>query len=359
MKGRTVLLTGATGFLGAHLLAELLAAGAAEVRCLVRAPDAHTALRRLRAAASRQGLTAPVGRRVRAVPGDLARPSFGLTAGAFAALGRGVDLVIHAGAQVSLALPYESLKPVNVGGTREVLRLAAEQGTPVHHISTLSVLGTTGPDEALRLPEASGLGSGYAQSKWVADRLVAAAGERGLPVAVHRTGRLFVNSTTGGHNPDDLLVQVLAAALRLGVAPDLDAVLRLGPVDWVSSVICALAAHPAGTGRAYHLTGLRPLEWSGLLDAVAAAGHGLARARYPHWRDVLTETAGRTGDGTLTRPALVLGGRPPFTRGTDATAVNARAVLGDAFTEGYPPSETQLLTRLCETLATDRARTGR
>ncbi|MFC9842952.1 thioester reductase domain-containing protein [Streptomyces sp. NPDC127595] len=355
MSAPTVLLTGATGFLGAHLLAELAAAGAREIRCLVRAPDSPAAAERLRAAAARYGLAEP-SRAVRSWPGDLGRPRLGLDSVAYAALGRGLDLVVHAGARVNLALPYEALKPVNVDGTQEILRLAAQGPTPVpvHHISTLAVFGPDTPvEETLRLPAPTDLASGYEQSKWVADRLAATAAERGLPVAIHRTGRLFVNSATAGHNPQDLLVQVLTAVVRLGTAPDYEAVLRPAPVDWTAGVLRRLALAPDGLGRAYHLTGQQPLPWSAVLDAVDAGGPALPRTDYRRWLRLLTEHADHSGDEVLRRLTLVLGARPPFLGEDAGTPANARSLLGPAFDREHPASAAGLVTRLVARLAAE------
>ncbi len=76
---RDVLLTGSTGFLGAHLLSDLLAATAARVWCLVRADDAAHARQRIAEAAARYELPAPPGDRVVPLPGDLTLPRLGLS----------------------------------------------------------------------------------------------------------------------------------------------------------------------------------------------------------------------------------------------------------------------------------------
>src|SRR5918997_14582 len=136
LDARCVFLTGATGFLGAFLLDALLRLTEAEVRCLVRPREdpstpIHDNLRRY-------GLwRSEAERRVVPVVGDLGEPRFGMTEEAFGELAREVDVVVHAGAVVNLVYPYEALAPANVGGTREVLRLACLHGRkPVHHVST-------------------------------------------------------------------------------------------------------------------------------------------------------------------------------------------------------------------------------
>jgi thioester reductase-like protein len=83
---REVLLTGATGFLGAHLLRELLDATDARVWCLVRAPDEAGVLDRIAQAAARYQLPAPDPDRLAPLPGDLAEPGLGLSDRRFQAL---------------------------------------------------------------------------------------------------------------------------------------------------------------------------------------------------------------------------------------------------------------------------------
>ncbi|GIH26179.1 hypothetical protein Aph01nite_44890 [Acrocarpospora phusangensis] len=177
----TVLLTGATGFLGSQLLSRLVRDGA-RVICLVRGGSAR-----------------PVGGD--AVVGDLGSPMLGLGVQRFEELADEVDVICHNGGIINFAESYAALKTVNVGGTVEVLRLAAlGGGIPVHYVSTLGVhLGDA--YRGIRVTEADapddplGLDGGYNQSKWVADRLVSEARSRGIPVSVHRPARI------GGDSP--------------------------------------------------------------------------------------------------------------------------------------------------------------
>ncbi|MBO0820354.1 MAG: amino acid adenylation domain-containing protein, partial [Nocardiopsaceae bacterium] len=127
-----ILLTGSTGFLGAHLLHELLTSTAARIWCLVRAPDTAQALRRIAESAARYDLPSPPADRVVPLPGDLAAPGLGLSPGQFRELAEGIDVIYHAGAVVNFTYPYEELRAANVAGTREVIRLAGRyRGIPV------------------------------------------------------------------------------------------------------------------------------------------------------------------------------------------------------------------------------------
>ncbi|MFG2668245.1 SDR family oxidoreductase [Streptomyces sp. NPDC048387] len=130
--------------------------------------------------------------RIEAVPADLAAPHLGLSPERYDVLARLADAVYHCGAAVNLAHSYAQLKAVNVDATTALLRLAARhRSVALHHVSTVGVLAPepdgdrlVHPDAGLPGPER--LRHGYAQSKWVAEVLVAQAAARGLPVTVHR-----------------------------------------------------------------------------------------------------------------------------------------------------------------------------
>ncbi len=278
---KEVLLTGATGFLGAFLLRELLAHTSARVHCLVRGTDQAHAAARLRAAQEAYGIADEEAQeRIVVHAGDLALPRLGLSEEAFDRLARTVDVVHHAGASVNLAQAYAQSRLANVRGTVEVLRLAAAHRTvPVHHISTVGVFAgraltgrRIGPDEPLTPVEA--LVHGYTQSKWVAERLVETARERGLPVTVYRPTRIAGDATTGACQSADFLWLLLKGCAQAGLAPRLDDVaFDLVPVDHVSRAVVALASTPEAAGRSFHLAGERLMSFS---RAVACLRRALA-----------------------------------------------------------------------------------
>jgi len=107
-----------------------------------------------------------------------------------------LDLIYHSGAFVNLIYPYTALRATNVLGTQEVLRLATQvKVTPVHFISTrcISIIALFGNEvipEQDALEHSEGLYDGYAQSKWVAEKLMMTARSRGIPVCIYRLGMI-------------------------------------------------------------------------------------------------------------------------------------------------------------------------
>jgi hypothetical protein len=146
-----ILLTGATGFFGSHLLLELLRQTEAEVVCLVRATGSRCGKERLWQTLAARGLSLRTEerRRVGVIAGDLGSPRLGLSPQAWEQQARRIDAVYHAAANVNLVHSYVSLCRDNVAGTAEVLRLCG-QGRPkwLHYVSTLSVFVATDRDRA-------------------------------------------------------------------------------------------------------------------------------------------------------------------------------------------------------------------
>ena len=178
LSPRAIFLTGATGYLGAHILAEMLTGSEVTVFCLVRAESRAEGRARLTDTLRGYRLLEPVLQslakqvrppsplipnkprsaadgaegtperkkqkstltedeellqellQARIVPvlGDLSKPLLGIADGAFRSLATEVDSILHCGADVNLVKAYASLKPANVLGTQEVLRLAVTQG---------------------------------------------------------------------------------------------------------------------------------------------------------------------------------------------------------------------------------------
>jgi amino acid adenylation domain-containing protein/thioester reductase-like protein len=296
---RIVLLTGATGFLGAHLAAELLAQTPARVLCLVRAAGAAAGRAALRCALERYGLwREDAASRLEPLAGDLARPRLGLAKADLRRLDETADAIYHCGAQVNFLYPYEALRAANVEGTRELLRLAAAgRAKALHHVSTLAVLPRP-RRHGLALPEAplgkepAGLATGYDQSKWVAERLVEAARRRGAPVTIYRPGWIVASSRTGIGNPADLLTRLAVASLRAGVAPELGA-LRVcpTPVDFAAAAIAFLSMRGESPGGIFHLVNPRPVAVGRLRRWSAELGHPLSTRPVRVWARTLAEQA--------------------------------------------------------------------
>ncbi|MER6265342.1 amino acid adenylation domain-containing protein [Streptomyces sp900105245] len=315
-----ILLTGATGFVGAHLLAELLAATDAEIVCTVRAPSGDAAADRVRKALREHhlGLPEPARRRVTAVPADLARPDLGLAPALLGELAETCDAIFHNAATVSILREYGTLRAVNTESTRHLLRLAARRAVPLHYVSTLSVAPPASLEPEVReafLPPHEGLRHGYQQSKWASERLLEQAAGRGLPVTVHRLGRVVGPAGTGYVHTDDFLWSVLRAGLPAGILPELFDDEIWTPVDHIAKAVVHLAR--TATGPVFNHAAVPRIRLSDLYDWVEEYGYAVRRLPLARWRDHLPpasgpaatllaffDSHGTTGSGT---PELRLG----------------------------------------------------
>ncbi len=299
-----ILLTGATGFLGAFLLDELLRRTGATVHCLVRCADAEAGRRRIERTLAAY-VPAHQHPRSRIVPvvGDLSEPRLGLSPEAFDDLAAQVDVIYHNAAAVNWIYPYSRLKPANVAGTQEVLRLAVRRRVkPMHVVSSLAVFPLVGKPEGTVIGERDGLDhggvlyGGYTQSKWVAEKLVTIARSRGLPVAVYRPGLITGHSATGAWNTDDFMSRLIKSWVELGSAPDLDGALDMTPVDYVSSALVHLSLSEQSLGNDFHLVNARPVHLRDMVQWIRSAGFPVEQVPYDRWRTALLR-GGASGNG--------------------------------------------------------------
>ncbi len=260
MTRGTVLLTGATGFVGGAVLRALLGRGYA-VHALVRA---------------RRPLPSHDG--VRACPGGLDDPD------AVLAAARGCTGAVHCAADYRLALApdaVERLIATNVGGTRTVLAAARRAGVGrVVHCSTVGVLAFTRAgrvcDETMVAPDPGPLAGPYKRSKWAADRLALAAGDDQLEVVV------VLPSTPIGAG--DVRPTPTGAVIRDFLAGRIPATVATG-LNWVDVAAVGeghVDALERGVPGRRYILGDRNLWMTELLRRVGAvAGRPAPRWRLP------------------------------------------------------------------------------
>ncbi len=221
-------------------------------------------------------------------------------------------MIVHNGALVNFIYSYQEHRAANVLGTQEVLRLAAaEKVKAVHFVSTLSIFHTGAHDDGTIFREDADLDQsgvpfgGYAQSKWVGEKLILLAAERGIPAAIYRPGLVSGDSRSGAWNTADMMSTMSRACIALGAVPDLDVDVDIVPVDYVSKALVALALK-SGEGRGASEKGLRiynlsnpgTMPYRQLLALVDEAGLALRPLPFVQWRELLVEMVqGLGGDG--------------------------------------------------------------
>lgn len=287
---RTVLLTGATGFLGIHVLAELLASDAlAQAYCLVRADSREHALERILDQARRFELELDV-QRVHAMCGDIGRPGLGLCEEDWQRCSRDAQQIVHASAHVNHIEGYVTFRE-STNAMKEVIRLAGTGRRKLVQFisSTAGCALKIGEEFSIFekedfIEDGAHVYGGYGQSKWVQETFLKRAHEHGLPYVIHRFGELSGSSRTGRGQTDDMLHRLLQMRLAVGCREKIsNDVLDMLPVDFAARLIVGTGRTPDLWNRIVHATHLKPYSFANLYRRAHAFGlsfDAVTRAQY-------------------------------------------------------------------------------
>ncbi|MFC8847217.1 MULTISPECIES: carboxylic acid reductase [unclassified Micromonospora] len=316
VEPRTVLLTGASGYLGRFLCLEWLerlAARNGKLICLVRGEDAEAATARLRDSLSsdpllRHHFDQLATQHLEVLAGDIAEQQLGLSDAVWSRLGAEVDLIVHVGALVNHVLPYAAMFESNVVGTAELIRLALTTRTKGFTYLSSVAVATADPsgtpvDEAsdirTRLPQLPVEGkyaAGYAASKWAGEVLLREAHEKyHLPVTVFRSSMILAHSVYRGQlNAPDVFSRLLHGIVRTRTAPasfyqgDPAAAHYDGlPVDFTARTIGALGQNEEVGFRTFNLVNPNEdgISLDRFVDWLIDRGYAIERiASYQDWR---------------------------------------------------------------------------
>jgi fatty acid CoA ligase FadD9 len=321
---RTVLLTGATGFLGRYLALEWLERMDlvdGKVIALVRAKSDEEARARLDATfdsgdpkllAHYRQLAAD---HLEVIAGDKGEANLGLPQDVWQRLADTVDVIVDPAALVNHVLPYSELFGPNALGTAELIRIAlTTRIKPFAYVSTIAVGGGVEPgkfteDADVRVMSAvravnDGYANGYGNSKWAGEVLLREANDLcGLPVSVFRCDMILADTTYAGQlNLPDMFTRMMFSLVATGIAPDsfyeLDADGKRQrahydglPVEFVAESISTLAAKVAADDsgasfETYHV--MNPYDdgigMDEYVDWLIDAGYPIARVpEYADW----------------------------------------------------------------------------
>ena len=289
-----IFLTGGTGFLGAFLIEELLQQTHATIYCLVRAANVEEGKNKLIKNLQQYALwDDKFNSRIIPVVGDLSQPLLGIGAEQFQILATNIDTIYHSAALLNYVYPYSALKAANVLGTQEILKLACQiKVKPVHYVSSVAVFESNAyagkvVKEDDEFEHWEGIHLGYSQTKWVAEKLVKIAGERGLPITIHRPPLIAGHSQTGVSNTHDFICLMAKGCLQMGSFPEVDYMLDMSPVDYVSKAIVHLSRQKESIGKAFHLQHPQPVPLTVLVDWVRSFGYPVDVISYDAWQEKL------------------------------------------------------------------------
>ncbi|MHC8348089.1 amino acid adenylation domain-containing protein [Pseudomonas sp. RT4P38] len=289
-----VIVTGANSFVGVHIVEALLAWGASEVACLVRDGGGQSAAERFAHALRENRLEHLDLSRVRVYAADITRPSLGLEADVYERLDRQFGALVHNAANVNHVLDYESLARDNVEPIFECLRLCEGRSKKLFNfVSTLSASSTIAADgRVLELPAAQTppiyIKNGYNLSKWVGERILERARERGVRVNLYRPGNISFNSLTGVCQPHkNRLMLMLKGSIQLGQVPEFALNFDLMPVDFLARFIAFHASRYQPEKAVFNLHNPEPLSWDNYVASFREAGREFSMVSVADWQQQL------------------------------------------------------------------------
>lgn len=277
-----ILLTGASGFFGAYLLRDLCKSTSCRIFCLVRCRDSAEGLERLRKNMRSYGLADTsmdiLDQRVEVIPSDLGAERLGLSDADYANLAERISVILHAGASVHHLRSYADLHAVNVRGTAELVRLAwVGRLKRLAFVSSIAVAAVDKHGASLQ-------SSGYAQTKWLAEKVIDRASQLGIPVLVVRCGNVS-SPTNGGPGREDVVIRdSLRLFSQVGLLPTWpNAVVDVLPVDVVSHALVTLCRPQAQDfGGWWQFTHPRPAPLDSVIRCLSDIKE-LRQATYTQW----------------------------------------------------------------------------
>ncbi|TNY17771.1 L-aminoadipate-semialdehyde dehydrogenase [Rhodotorula diobovata] len=288
-----VLLSGATGSLGANQLAQLLStAEVKKVYTLVRARDDAEAAERVAASLNEKGLAGAGDARIVALAADFSQDRLGLSEERFEEVKADVTVVLHYAWSVNFNLSIASFEP-HIRGACNLIQLCLSSRHLAFFFfasSVSAVAAYSGPSD---VPEAvtddphSAQQMGYARSKWVTEKLCQIASET-TPVraVVLRVGQMVGSTVDGRWNETEAVSLMIKTGDTLHALPELQETPSWLPVDYAASTIFDLVKSepPAPrTSQCWHVLQPRLVPFSDVLDALESTGMTFERVSPPEW----------------------------------------------------------------------------
>lgn len=299
-KEYNVLLTGATGFLGSYLLAELLRQGENEIFVLVRAQNEELGLERVRQKQTRLFLWDELkADRIHVICGDLSLDHLGIAEDKWQWLANHIDVIIHNGAHVNLIGTYKKHYAPNVSSTLELLSLACEaKKKRFSYVSTSGIFSSMFRTmdnlenyviaEDIKVPEANSIFA-YLNTKWIAENAVREAGEKGVDVAIFRLPHISGDDKTGYFTKGDQFWIRLKALATLGKAPDIDYRFYISPVDFVARALVYISLTEFTGLNFYIPVSNNKTTWLTVSEAVRKNGYDVEIVKSEKWYEYVKE----------------------------------------------------------------------
>ncbi|KAL3466049.1 hypothetical protein BJX64DRAFT_296438 [Aspergillus heterothallicus] len=301
--GECIIVTGATGSLGAHVVAQLVQSKRVRrVYCLVRAPTPLSALHRVRQSLHARFLsgsfTPDAERKIVALPADLSNTRLGLDDTIYEELVGSVTAVIHCAWSVNFNWSLESFERPCISATRNLIDLCLEVRGPVpanfsfcSSVSTVARTPGNWVTEALPESLSHAQSMGYAQSKLVTEHIVNRASHAtSMSSRVLRVGQIIADTTHGIWNATEAIPMIFQTAETIKALPLLEDILSWTPVDTIASAVIE-ATRSSSASDVLNITNPTLNHWTrDLLPLLSQAGLEFEPLPKREWLDHLRKS---------------------------------------------------------------------
>lgn len=270
MNPKSVFLTGTTGFVGSHLLEELLQQTSANIYCLVRASSSEEGLERIKGTFEKFKLSwsSDYDSRVIAMIGDLSLPHFGIENENYNFIANHIEVIYHSGSSVSYVQPYSLIKKSNIDGLHNIIDLAVTG--KIKFLMLLSSMGVFSwgrpftkktwmyeDDPIDQNLAAVSRDLGYIKSKWVMESIAEKARQKGLPITNFRLGFAVCHSISGATVMNQWWGSLIRSCVELNSFPLVMGLKdELTTVDYMCKVIMHISKKKEAVGLNFHLSPL-------------------------------------------------------------------------------------------------------
>ncbi|PNP49986.1 hypothetical protein THARTR1_09317 [Trichoderma harzianum] len=277
----SIVVTGATGSLGAHVVAKLAPRPDIDrIYCLVRADDSSHGHKRVVSSMIQRrvfhSLSLSSRRKIVVLPSDLAKPDLGLSTSTYKAITEELSAVIHCAWSVNFNMHLSSFEKGNIAGVSHLISLC-QAAQPPATMNFCSSVSTCSQATVIPVPERSpdfawAQNMGYAQSKAVAEHICAKASSQGVTARVLRVGQIIGDTEHGVWNAQEAVPMMMQTAVTIGALPKLQETPSWLPVDVVADAVTDISLSTAGSIFA-NITNPQVFSWTDdLLPALRKCG---------------------------------------------------------------------------------------
>lgn len=304
---RNILLTGGTGFVGTHILHELLEQTEDNLFVLVRGNSEEGCFERLKQKLEDVQLwNDQYASRINVLKGNMESDCLGLSRIEWKLLSASIDIIIHDGAYVNLMGTYKKHYVPNVKSALELLNLAAcGKKKKFVYVSTSGIFGglykPTEFEEGFTIKEDADITVvrsifSYVKTKWVADRLVQQAARRGMDTSIFRLPHVGCDTLTGYFNKGDIFWSRLKAFSKIGQAPVLNHLFYIAPVDYVAKTLVYISRKDFTGLNFYTTVSSDKVTWMSIAQALNNCGHKIEIVDSDVWYKNVSQYIEETND---------------------------------------------------------------